>query len=138
MQRRRWIVTIGIVLALLRGSALGCAEPIPFEERIDTSTDVMPIFRSNRVRSMHVTYYLASIKQESSVVTVDFDLTNGFGHFLTAVTAWVTLRGANGESIDHAHPVGPMAAHATHRVILQVEEVDFTVDDLEVGVQIAP
>jgi hypothetical protein len=87
---------------------------------------------------MHVTYYLASIEQESGEVTVDFDLTNGFGHHLGAVTAWVTLHGENGEIVAHPQPVGPMAPHATHRIIFELEEVEFHVDDVEVGVQISP
>lgn len=127
-----------LLAALSALGSLGCAAPIPYEERRDTTMDVVPIFQSNRVRSMHVTYYLASIEQEDDTVTVDLDLTNGFGRFLGAVTAWFTLHGENGEAAYHAYPVGPMAPHATHRVIVKVKDVDFTVEDLEVGVQIAP
>ena len=128
----------GILILLAGAGAAGCASPIPYDQIRDTTGDVIPIFRSNRVRSMHVTYYLASIEQESGEVTVDFDLTNGFGHHLGAVTAWVTLHGENGEIVAHPQPVGPMAPHATHRIIFELEEVEFHVDDVEVGVQISP
>ena len=130
---------IPCVLGLWLGvGALGCAAPIPYDEIRDTSMDVVPIFESNRIRSQHLTYYLASISQEDQVVVVDLDLSNGFGHHLGAVTTWFTLYGEDGESLAHPYPVGPMAPHATHRLYVKVPSVAFAVDDFEVGVQIAP
>lgn len=143
MQRSGRITTKTLIvgLALLgatAGGTLRCVSSIPYDEIRDTTGDVTPIFRSQRQRPMHVTYYMASIEQEEGEVTIDLDLSNGFGHRLGAVTTWVTLHGEDGESLAHPHAVGPMAPHATHRVILQVKGVEFTVDDVEVGVQIAP
>ncbi len=135
---KRILSGVGILILLAGAGAAGCGTPIPYDQIRDTTSDVIPIFRSNRVRSMHVTYYLASLEQESGDVTVDFDLTNGFGHHLGAVTAWVTLHGENGEIVAHPQPVGPMAPHATHRIIFELEEVEFHVADVEVGGQISP
>lgn len=144
MQRSGQITGNSLVLGTLLawaaagGGVLGCAAPLPYDQIRDTTGDVVPIFASQRLRSMHVTYYLASIDQEEDEVTVDLDLSNGFGHFLGSVTTWVTLRGENGESLAYPQAVGPMAPHATHRVVVQVKGVEFKVEDLEVGVQIAP
>ncbi len=136
--RRIGLAAAGAVLLATAVGGFGCAEPIPPGQVRDTTGDVMPIFESNRIHSMHLTYYLASLEQEGDEVTIDLDLSNGFGHFLGAVTTWVTFFGADGESLAHSHAVGPMAPHATHLLVVEVEGVEFAVDDIEVGVQVSP
>ncbi len=129
--RRIGLAAAWIALLAAGAGGLGCADPVP-------PGQVMPIFESKRIHSMHLTYYLASIEQEGDEVTIDLDLSNGFGHFLGAVTTWVTFYGADGESLAHGVAVGPMAPHATHRVVFEVEGVEFAVDDIQVGVQVSP
>ena len=50
----------------------------------------------------------------------------------------LVLNTADGESLAHGVAVGPMAPHATHRVVFEVEGVGFAVDDIQVGVQVSP
>lgn len=124
-------------LPLLMG-VLACANPIPPGQRRDATMDIVPIFESDRPRSQHVTYRLASMEHDSDTLVVDFDLSNGYSRSLGAVTAWVTVRGAGGERRSAPRPVGPMAPHTSRRLVVKVPDVSFEVDHVEFGAQIAP
>lgn len=125
-----WTACSGAPPPPARGSA-------PRAERPTKDLDIQPIFRSNRPRPHHLTYYLASIDQEEDEVTIDMDLTNGYGRSISSLSVWITLLGPSRERHMHHHPVARMAPHSTLHIITEAKDVTFVVKDIEVGVHVS-
>ena len=122
--------------ALATGLALAACGSPPTSYKPAQRLRTAPIAESKRERAGHITYHLASLRQEGDRVTIDLDLTNGFGRSLLSVTVWINLLGAEGETQLVRHPVGPVGEHRTERVFMVAREVPFQVKDFEVSVQV--
>jgi len=101
--------------------------------------EMTPIFESKRPYPHHLTYYLSSLEQEGDTVTIYMHIMNGYSRQLNGVTLWITVLGRNGERHNaHQHPMGPMRPQSTDHVAFEIPGIPFRVDDLQVGVQVAP